>query len=185
MSHIIGDKKENIIGKNILDFVDKKIDSKYFTTNSHDNNIKSSSFEASFLNKEDKKTKCLVNITKLPKNPILSEDEESLSKFAMVTDVSELKNKELILSEYKHIVSASKDIIAIISPEFMVTPMNEPAKNFFSSSENKDLKIHDFFKKDTFEGKLKQRILMASKGELSHTRIWLSPLTMTDGDFTI
>jgi len=166
MCSIFQKPKDEVIGRSIFNFIEET-----FSENGFCDEHLSKQFEVIFKGSHGKNVNCLVNISAFESNDLSADMKDKIypAKFALVTDISELKEKETSLAEFKKLISASKDIIAIVNKDHSIIPMNKEARLMF---ENCKCNLDHFIVNSGADFDLKQKFENSFNGHVCSLKFW-------------
>lgn len=171
---IIGLPKEEILNRNIGSFISPDSLSIVFKQLEKRKKGEKSKYEASILSSTGESIHCLISAAPIYENPDMS--GEPSASFAMITDISKLKETEEKLREFAKIVSASNDIIAMIDRNQFHKTINRAYEKAFCLSEKKidETSLLDVFDKNQYQGIIEPAIIKCLNGENVHFRNWIN-----------
>ena len=116
---ILGRSQEEMMGKNVFDFVDEKNRKIFWEQIQLRAEGKQSSYEASLMNSEGNNVPCLINAS-----PLFEEDGKRIGSFAMFTDITELKKAEEKFRKLYNSVEHSPATVVITDKEGTIEYVN-------------------------------------------------------------
>lgn len=166
--------KEKILNRNISEFVPSASLSTVIEQLEKRKQGEKSKYELSIISSTGEWVHCLISAAPIYENPNMS--GEPSASFAMITDISKLKETEERLKEYAKIVSASNDIIALFDRNQFHKTINRAYEKAFSLSEKQisAIKIEDVFEKNQYQGIIKPAMAKCLNGENVHFRSWIN-----------
>ncbi|WP_051284174.1 hybrid sensor histidine kinase/response regulator [Desulforegula conservatrix] len=171
---IIGLPKEEIINRSISGFIPP--DSVAIVLDQLEKRKKGekSKYEASIISNTGELVHCLISAAPIYESQDMS--GEPSASFAMITDITKLKETEEKLREFAKIVSASNDIIALIDRNQFHKTINKAYEKAFCLAEKKiyETSLLDVFGENQYQGIIEPSIIKCLNGENVHFRNWLN-----------
>ncbi len=169
---MLGLPKDKILNKNICHFISCESLSIVIEQLESRKKGKKGKYEASVISSSGEKVHCLISAAPIYENPDMSGDPSA--SFAMITDITRLKETEERLREFEKIVSASNDMIALIDRNHIHKTVNKAYRKGFGLPDSKVEKtcLGDVFGKMSCLDLVNQSVLKCLDGENVHFRHW-------------
>lgn len=171
---MVGLPKDKIINENISSFIASDYQDLINDQLNKRRKGEKGKYEAAITSSTGEKLHCLVSAT-----PIYDPHDKSGSpkaSFAMITDISRLKESEEKVREFAKIVSSSNDIIALIDKNLCLKSVNKAYENTFGISEEMTEKkcLKELFGENQYLGIIEPSVKQCLTGNNVHFRNWLS-----------
>lgn len=170
---IIGLPKEAIVNRNIEIFLTEPSKSIVMEQLSLRRKGDKGKYELSVTSSSGSSVHCLISAAPIFDNP--DKTDEPTASFAMITDISRLKETEDRLKEFAKIVSASNDMIALVDRNQMHKTVNRAyAKALGINDENQcGIRIEEAFGFDQYRSFIEPSIKRCLDGKSVHFRNWI------------
>ncbi len=106
---------------------------------------------------------------------VIKEDGKSVKLRGYFLDITESKNVENKLKQYRHIVSSTKDMMAFLDTDFKYLAANQAYLDGFGFSPDKLIgkELNQVFSKDYFENKIRPNAIRCLAGEHINFQSWV------------
>jgi PAS domain S-box-containing protein len=169
---MLGTPKDEILNKNLKHFILSTSLPEILEQLENRRKGKKGKYETTVVSSTGEKVHCLISAAPIYENPDMS--GEPSASFAMITDITRLKETEERLREFERIVSASNDMIALIGRNHVHKTVNRAYGNAFGLDDMNAGKISldDVFLKMNCHDIMNQSLARCLDGENVHFRHW-------------
>lgn len=171
---MLGLPKDEIINKKIEGFIHADYKDLIKTQLENRKKGERGKYEASILSSSGEIINCLISAT-----PIYETNDMSgkpSASFAMITDITRLRESEEKLKEFAKIVSSSNDMIALIDTNLCHKTINSAYERAFCIADDKNNKgcLREVFGEKQFRGIIEPSVQKCLGGENVHFRNWIN-----------